>query len=138
MTTTTEKKLTIVLSDAPPVIVDAGVWPCIAVADWYSGQHECQANEKAYVKVREHADGRRIVYGSRHRGPGGMPINYEGAQSGFLVDCRVSVGQGTLSDTLSDETTAATIRAIRRVAGAVDMPTLGNQCIADLPAVELT
>jgi hypothetical protein len=126
-TTTTDKpKITITLSDRPPVRVVKSEWPIIARADWYSGQHECQANEIAWIRVRQSRDsGRVIVYGMRERGPGGMAIGYRETAAGYLL---------TLADDRSND---AIVRAIRRVAGAIDMPMLGDECIGDLPAEDL-
>lgn len=115
-TKTDRKRRTISLTGRAPVEIFVDDWPIIAQADWYSGEHECQANEEAFVKVREHADGRRIVYGKRDSGPGGMRIGYRGARAGELL-------------ALGGDTPAAIIRV------AADIkPELGQECIEDLPA----
>lgn len=133
-TTTTTKKITIILSDAPSVRVAAEDWPVIAIARWFSGKHECQANEVAWIKVRAHADGRVLVYGSRDRGPGGMPAGYRGCQAGYLLAAPIVLGRDDEADR-----SAEIIRAIRRVDGVVS-PThvdLAAECIADLPARDI-
>ncbi len=123
----TTEKTTIVLSDAAPVSIVTANWPVIACAKWWEGEHEFQSFRKARIYVREHSDGRRIVYGwassasSKASGPGG----------GFLVAKPGDRGEGQGS---SDE---ETIRAIRRVAGVIDHPELGDECIGDLPAHDL-
>ena len=127
-TTTTTAKTTICLSDSGPISIVTADWPIIASASWHSGSHECQANEVASVRVRAHADGRTIVYASRDRGPGGMPLGYRGKSAGFLV---------AHSREHIEPQHARIIASIRRVAGAIGMPDLGSEAIADLPAVEV-
>lgn len=142
MTTTTKKTVTVNMSDRAPIKVDAEAWPKIACADWYSGAIECQANEVAYIRVREHRDGRRIVYGDRDRGPGGQYAGYRGAHAGYLVEAVPAEGMrqpddgGPVVSTQPDDT--GTVRAIRRVAGVIDKTDLADECIADLPAQEFS
>lgn len=66
-TTTAPKKLTITLTNRPPVKITEEQWPLLAAGSWsdHDGQVECQANRrwKAWIKVRQHEDGRTIVYG---------------------------------------------------------------------------
>lgn len=61
------KKLTITLTDRPPVKITEDDWPIVAEAKYshHDGQVECQANRRTlgWLKVRQHADGRTIVYG---------------------------------------------------------------------------
>lgn len=144
MTTTTLKKtIKITMSDRAPLQIVAEDWPVVASADWFSGQHECQANEEAFVRVREHADGRRIVSSNIDRGPGGMPVGYRGKAAGYLVEAPPRDANGAYIRMTSDGVEQisryqdATIRAIRRAAGVIDMPELGDECIADLPAEEI-
>ena len=125
-TTTTTKKITVALSDAPPVRVSAEDWPVIASADWFSGAIECQANEVARIKVRQHEDGRTLVYGVRNSGPGGQYAGYRGAHAGYLLG---RTGEATDEDEI--------VRHIRRVAGAIDRDDLADECIADLPARDI-
>jgi hypothetical protein len=110
-------KLTITLSGRRPIEITKSAWPLIARSDWFSGQLACQANEEAYIKVRQHQDGRTLVYCSRDRGPGGMAIGYRGSQGGFLLE----PGQDP-------------VQAIRDCAGIIQDYTMGDECIADLPA----
>ena len=126
MTTTTEKKkkIAVTMSERAPIKLDHDLWPLIASADTHDGQVECQANREWAIKVREHEDGRRVVYGWVQRGNGGMPIGYRGASGGYLVEAGANAGEET-------------IRAIRRVAGIIGDDQLGDECIADLPAEEL-
>lgn len=124
--TTDKKTTTITMSDRAPLRVDTELWGVIAQAHWHNGAIEVQANEVAYIKVRDHDDGRRLVYGDRDRGNGGMPAGYRGKAAGYLVEA---------IEGKADE--QGTIRAIRRVAGVLDMPELADECIADLPAEDL-
>lgn len=124
-TTEKKKKIAVTMSERAPLKLDPELWPLIASADTHDGQVECQANREWRIKVREHADGRRVVYGWVCRGNGGMPIGYRGASGGYLVEAGANAGEET-------------IRAIRRVAGIIGDDQLGDECIADLPAEELT
>jgi hypothetical protein len=142
MTTTEKKKLKITMSDRAPITIVEDDWGLVASADWFTGEIKVQANEVAVIKVREHRDGRRIVYGFRDRGNGGMPISYRGTNGGFLVpavDLKDTMRQpdddGPLVGTAPDSD--ATVRAIRRVAGVIDMADLADECIADLPSQDL-
>ncbi len=120
------KTVTISLSERRPVKIDCADWPVIARVDAHDGKVECQANSVWGICVREHADGRRIVYGWRERGNGGMPIGWRGSEGGFLIEPK-----GKAPD--EDET----VRAIRRVAGIVGDDGLGDECISSLPEEEI-
>jgi hypothetical protein len=119
------KKFTITLSDRAPVSIAPDEWPQIAAGKTFWGGKglECQANEVGWIRVRQHGDGRTIVYCDRDRGTGGMHLGYRGASGGFLLPA------GTTMDEI--------VRAIRRCAGIIDAPELGDECIGDLPAEEL-
>lgn len=129
---TTEKKmLTIAMSERRPLRIDKEEWPIIAEADWWNGEHESQANYVRRIKVREHDDGRRIVYGFYGAGQGGAPIGFRGSAGGFLIDWPVPVQQRDPQVRESFE--AETIRAIRRVGGIISDDGLASACIADMP-----
>lgn len=119
----TTDKIKITMSERRPVTIVKADWPLIASASWYSGTIESQANYVARIRVRQHEDGRTIVYGSAERGPGGAPIDYRGAAAGYMLDAPAS-----------DE---ETVRAIRRVAGVIEHDELAAECIADLPDEEI-
>jgi hypothetical protein len=128
-TTTTEEtkepkkkkeKITITMSERRPLKIDPDEWPVIASAAWHDGQYEFQANTIRRIKVREHADGRRIVYGFDREGNGGQHVGTRNPAGGYLV-------KG------DDET----VRAIRRIGGILDDSALADECIADLPAEEV-
>lgn len=121
------RKITITLSGRAPVTIDPEAWPRIVSVDEFSGQHACQANTIAWVRVRQHEDGRAIVYASRDSGPGGWPIGANGWDGGVLL------GAG--------EDIAAAIRSMGGgLSGgycAIDADALIRRAIASLPAEEL-
>lgn len=137
MTTTTETTRQVTLSDRRPVRIVKADWEPIARANWFSGQHESQANETAYIRVRQHADGRTLVYCERGRGPGGVHAGYRGKAGGFLLEPSYVLGDGPDAGKRRPTDSDEIIRAIRRCAGIIDLPELGDECIADLPAEEL-
>ena len=119
----TTDKIKIKMSERRPLTIDPELWPVIAQADWHNGQHDFQANTIRRIKVRQHADGRRIVYGFQRAGNGGQPIGTRNPEAGFLLAAGAD----------EDET----IRALRRVGGVIDDDGLAEQCIGDLPAEEI-
>src|SRR5208282_4361155 len=123
--TTTEsikpKVRTITLTGRPPVRVREDVWPVIASARRGDGVVECQDNHRWNLTVREHADGRRIVYGSETSGPGGVYQGYEAARAGELVE--------------PGEDVAEVVRRVGKRARCSE-PMI-DECIADLPPVDL-
>jgi len=129
MTTTTEKKkITITMSERRPITIVADEWPCVAYGEDYSGEHDFQAFDGAWIRVRQHTDGRAIVYGYAGDWKGGGRPGRRDVSAGFLLD---------KSDDIA--------RAVRRVQGILtecDMAgycALGaaERCIADLPAEEI-
>lgn len=137
-TTTASKKITVRLSEAPPVTLDLAKWPRIARASDHDGKVECQANTEWYITVRQHADGRRLVYGAQEPGNGGQFAGTRNPFAGYLL---TPAGLGEpgymVTEHSADDFMTQTIRAIRRVAGVIGRDDLGAECIADLPAVEL-
>lgn len=113
------KTRTITLTDRAPIRIVESDWPQVAVARWHDGQYESQANRTAHVRVRQHADGRRIVYG----GSTSQWQGERGTDAGYLLDAP------------PDE--QRTVAAIHDVAEAVGRPDLADECIADLPAQDL-
>lgn len=134
-------KLTITLTGRPPVKITKDEWPVIASAEdsEHDNQYEFQANRKATWKliVRQHADGRTIVYAMH---------SY---LSQYQNESGRSVRGGELL-TVPDGDTASIIEAICRVAAEIEVrmpegeqwstgvfPRLAHECTADLPAVEI-
>jgi hypothetical protein len=122
-TMTTTDKIRITMSERRPLLIVKAEWPIVARADWYNGEHERQANTVRRIRVRQHADGRRLVYGLQEAGLGGQYIGTRNPEGGFLVEAGAS----------EDET----VRAIRRVGGIIGDDGLADECIADLPAEEV-
>lgn len=136
-TETTEKKtITITMSERRPLKIDPAAWPIIAEAEWADSPYESQATRQRWIRVREHADGRRLV-------TGGRTSQWQGSRdqhAGYLIDPvrgddmrEVSDGKMTAARPDDDET----IRAIRRVGGVIDDDQLAAECIAALPAEEV-
>ena len=139
MTSTERKQRTITLTDSRPVTIYEDEWPVIASSDWgdHDNQYEFQANRKASatLKVRQHADGRSIVYGI---------YRY---QTQFQDDSDVRVGAGRLVPVADGD--GAIITAIRDAMEHLssydslpegwqpDWRLLADECIADLPAEQL-
>jgi len=119
MTTTTDNTMTIKMSERRPLKIKKSEWRLIARADWHDGQYDFQAHTLRRIVVREHADGRRIVYGLQEAGNGGQYRGTRNPAGGFLISAGDEDG---------------TIRAIRRVGGVIDDGMLADECIADLPA----
>lgn len=129
-----EKKLTITLTDARPVTILPSNWPVIAEGSWadHDNQYEFQANRRwtAWIKVRQHADGRVIVYGCYS-----YSTQYQNESDATYRDGqRVEAG--------ADDT--ALIAAIRAVgdrlaerSGHACWSDVIAECIAALPAEEL-
>lgn len=120
--TTENEKIKITMSERRPITIVKADWPLIARADRHDGAVESQANQHWAIRVREHTDGRRIVYGWLVNGNGGVPAGWRGAEGGFLIE---------------PDDDDETIRSIRRIAGIIDDDQLADECIAALPAEEL-
>lgn len=139
MTSTERKQRTITLTGRPPVAIDEDDWPVIAGSGWddCDSEYEFQANRRADVtlRVRQHEDGRTIVYGTyRYR------TNFQNED-----DVRAAAGYR-----LQDGDTDRIVTAIREttdylssydslpdVVWQPDWKMLADDCIADLPAEKL-
>ncbi len=148
MTTTTEptpkKMITVQMSETAPVKVDPDQWPIIVREDDCDSAIECQANQVWAIRIREHSDGRRLVYGWGDAGPGGTRQGFRPSHAGYLISVEAEIpGHGSPSDmrrgfAARDRAIGdATVRAIRRVAGAIDAEQLVDACVASLPAQEI-
>jgi hypothetical protein len=126
MSTTTTKVLTITLTGRRPVRVDTAAWPAIASAadDSYRGNDYARHQQALYrgevdryrLTVRQHADGRALVYGVLDAANGGRSI-----RGGELLTPGADVAA-----------------AIARVAVACNLPEfLAHLCIGRLPVEEL-
>ena len=123
-------RIKIYMSERAPVSIEMSEWSLIASADAFGNISggpaaiHVQANQEWYIHVRQHQDGRRVVYGENIRGNGGMPASWKPSHGGFLIDA-------------DEKSQAETVRAIRRVAGIVGNVYLADECIAELPADKL-
>jgi hypothetical protein len=114
---------TITLTDRAPVAIVEADWPELA-AGRYSFDRESLTT--VAIRVRQHADGRTLVYGTDHRtGPDGYT-----SRAGRLLDARES----------TPESLAATIILVGQdlcaMAGSecADIQRAVRACLADLPA----
>jgi hypothetical protein len=117
----------ITLTDARPVQIYEDEWPVIAQGDYdeHDGQVRAQANRvtEVRVRVREHADGRRIVYGVYSYSSNWQTERSVDARAGYLLGAEDDV-----------------IAAIRRVQADLEardaehVREAADDCIADLPA----
>lgn len=110
--------LTITLTERRPVTIVKDDWPILASAeDTDDRAHPEQANRRWKLIVRQHADGRSIVYG---------------VYTSAFLDAR-DVRGGVLVEAEGDIEAA-----IYEVTASLDFDrALADQCVADLPAEEL-
>jgi len=124
MTTTDKKKLKIEMSERRPLTITVADWPRVAYGEDYAGQYDFQSFDGARISVRQHADGRSIVYGYAGDWDGGGRPERENRTAGYLVAAGDDV-----------------VRAIHRVAGVLAGASCVGEmahaaaraCIADLP-----
>lgn len=135
--TTTTKTRTITLTDRPPVTIREDAWPIIATGsidgsnfDPATPNPETECWDDT-IRVRQHADGRALVYGvSRYEREYGSG-DYHHRAGELLTDAtQIVAAIRRVGSTLRDMVGAGAVTpgAIRRAE---------DECIADLPAVEL-
>jgi hypothetical protein len=130
---------TITLTGRPPVKIDDADWNIIANASdsGHDGQVESQANRKSswWIKVRQHVDGRTIVYaGYSHSS------NWQGERC-YEAKRGVMLPKETTAEAICDA-----IREVRDDIASAEhyegdesrWPTLAAECIASMPAEELS
>jgi hypothetical protein len=117
-------KTKITLGGRAPVLIINAEWPKIASASEFDSIYEANAHTVWNITVREHADGRRIVYGSALAGPNGAHLGFKEFRTGTILH---KVGSIDLD----------TIRVIAECATLIGKQGLSQTCIATLPAVEL-
>lgn len=140
-------KLTVTLTGRAPVKITKEDWPVIAQAadKEFDNQHEFQANRKASWKliVRQHRDGRTIVYGIYD-----YDSHYQDESGSNIRGGELLTVTGANEDRIGDA--EQIIAAIQRVGAELEdripdgpswgkgyFPRLIHECIADLPAVEI-
>lgn len=119
----------ILLTDARPVVIGPLLWLIVARAIWFDGDNFDTAKRRRYVRVREHADKRRLVYGvSEEEGRRALA-------AGYLVQPIVTNVEG--QPPVRDPDEANTQAAIKAVALAIGDVGLYHECLADFPATVL-
>jgi len=123
---TITKRRTITLTDRPPVTIVEANWPVIAVAlgheDSARAQRPDYEGDSWAIRVRQHADGRAIVYAT-----------FDGATAWTGSESRS--GGEVLTNRPSG---AGIVSAIKRVGTEVGISDATiRECIADLPAEDL-
>ena len=141
-TTTTEPKYrTITLTDARPVRIREDHWPVLAQGAWrdHDGQVRVQANRAwdLVIKVRQHSNGRALVYGFYE-----YDTHFQGEQN---VVARVGVKLAAGADLPSWINAVAEMMRDRLRDysdkdgfGYNHITEVAAECIADLPPEDLT
>jgi hypothetical protein len=134
--------LTITLTGRPPVKIKKDDWPVIADAtdnDDHGTQIGNQANREDdwRVKVRQHADGRAIVYAIYD-----YSTLFQGERGASVRGGELVAADGDLVETISRVSRDMAERVNAERVNAENLPgdvflRLGQECIADLPAVEI-
>ena len=114
-----KETLTVTMTGRPPVRVVKEDWPVIASARDWSGGHEFQAVDQWRITVRQHADGRTLLYGVHTSAYANVP----------------TIRRGELLDPDQRENIPSVIAQVAEAIGAPE--TLADECIADLPAEDL-
>lgn len=133
------KKRTITLTDHPPIRITEDDWPVIAhgqYRDW-DNQYEFQANRtwSCHVRVRQHQDGRMIVYGIYDYDTALQNKRGFCGKAGIVLesDADPVAAIREVGETLKHKMSEAGLDTVNHhnVSEAVD------ECIADLPAVDM-
>lgn len=133
------KTRTITLTGRRPVTIDEDEWPVIASSGWgdYDNQYEFQANRTADagLKVRKHADGRTLVYGTYR-----YTTQFQGEDdvrtaAGTLLDAED--GDSNIIAAISDTMLHLSSYESLSENWQPDWRLLADDCIADLPAEKL-
>jgi len=112
---------TITLTGRPPIRITEESWPIIASAKDWDNTYECQANRTWRLTVRQHADGRAIIYGAHAT----QWVGESGRRGGVYCDS-------------PDTTTQDIVDAIQMVGESLDFSDqLIAECLADMPAEEV-
>lgn len=117
--TTAKDTLTITLTDRAPVVINKAQWPVLASAHDFDNQYECQANRIWRITVRQHDDGRTLVYAVYQTNWSGESDRRGGV---YLVD-----------SPSTDQIVAAIKSVVENILGE-SQSILADRCIADLPA----
>ena len=129
---------TITLTGRPPIKIEEDDWDVIAQAgdkEW-DNQYEFQANRisKWWVKVRQHEDGRAIVYAGYEYTSNWQNARCYQAREGDLLEGKPS--QIDICRAIED-ITARIANCEHDGDDSLRWATLASDCIADMPAEEL-
>ncbi len=139
MSETTEAKTrTITLTDAAPVRIRGDQWPEIAhgAYRWHDNKYEFQANRqiKIDLRVRQHEDGRALVYGvydytTAFQGEAGVT-----SRAGRLIEAGADLAAtiNQVGETLADQ-----VDDLGRGEDTPYIHAATREAIAELPAVDL-
>jgi hypothetical protein len=129
----------ITLTDRAPVQIIEKDWPLVATANDHDNQYEFQANQLWWIRVRQHNDGRTIVYAAYTAGPGGRMLGHRDKKTGELLLPESTHIPGELNDEGYSPYYAHPdiIQAIKRVGASAECNHLIDSCIADLPEEKL-
>lgn len=139
--------LTITLTGKPPVKIKKDDWEILAQAsenDRHGAQIGNQPNRETdwNIKVRQHADGRAIVYATYSYDTAFQGESGLGLRGGELLDAGADIPAAIerVADIIAARLRVADIIAARLPDGDRDagvFARLAQECIADLPAVEI-
>ena len=139
--TATPKTRTITMTDRPPVTVAEDAWPIIAAGSADHDDSDGRGNPPnrrwtRMIRVRQHADGRAIVYGVY-----GYATNHQGepdaaARRGYVVGADLIIEHiREVGDELAEAESDADIDDMRK--DVHQWRVAVQECIASLPAEEL-
>ena len=146
MTAQRSKTQTIPLTNRPPVRIREDAWPVIARGSYraHDGrEYEYQASHgwRADVRVRQHADGRAIVYGTYDYSSASLPEHDFRVKAGLLLDKGADLIRAIriVGSDLMRATRDAARAAGDHTYASTDAHILEAviTCIEDLPPVEL-
>ena len=126
------KSILIKLSNKTPVKIQENEWPIIAHGNYkdYDNQFRFQANRATdlYVKVRQHIDGRAIIYGRFHYSTNFQNERDNSQYAGYVIDA---------GDDIIETIQRVGRNLIERLVDPCLVRDVINQCIEDLPAERL-
>jgi hypothetical protein len=137
--TAERKTRTITLTSRPPVKIAEDSWPMVASASdkEFDNQYEFQSNRKStwFVGVRQHEDGRAIVYARYSYDSNWQNARCYSAARGVLLTAESATTEGICQSI--EEVCRDIANAEHQGDDADRWPTLAAECIADMPAEEL-
>lgn len=143
--TTTTKTRTITLTDRPPVTIREDDWPILATGSADDDDSDGRGNRPnrewtRTIRVRQHEDGRAIVYGIYDYETAFQGASGAAARRGTLLAAPVTPDQiieaiRAIGDELAEAESDAAIEESRK--DSRQWRVAVQACIADLPAVTL-